>query len=336
MSSDLPRPPIPKAELHLHIEGTLEPELAFELGERNGIGLPCPDEAALRRRYDFTDLQSFLDVYYSTTSVLLTERDFGDLAKRYLERARHQGVRHAEISFDPQIHAERGIPMATVVDGLWSGLAGSEERYGVSTSLILCFLRDRGAEAAMATLEEALAHQDRIVAVGLDSAELGHPPSEFVQVFDRAREAGFQCVAHAGEEGPPAYITEALDLLKVSRIDHGVRCVEDAELMARLRDESIPLTVCPLSNVRLRVVDRMEDHPLPRMIEAGLVVTVNSDDPAYFGGYIEDNFRAVGRDLGIDRAGLLRLAENSFRAAFLTEERRDAYLRELAEFSAAN
>ena len=336
MPADLLRPPIPKAELHVHIEGTLEADLAFELAERNGVGLPCPDEASLRRRYDFHNLQSFLDVYYATTAVLETERDFADLARAYLRRARGQGVRHAEISFDPQIHGERGVPLATVLGGLWSVLETSEQDYGISTALIMCFLRDRGPLAAMAALEAALPHRDRIVAVGLDSAEVGHPPSEFVEVYDRAREAGFRCVAHAGEEGPPAYIWEALDLLKVSRIDHGVRCVEDARLMARLRDEQIPLTVCPLSNVRLRLVDRIEDHPLPRMLDAGLLVTVNSDDPAYFRGYVEDNYRALRRDLGVDEGQILKLAENSFRASFLSEERREGYLKELAEFSAAN
>jgi adenosine deaminase len=333
--ADRGRAPIPKAELHLHIEGTLEPELAFQLAERNHVVLPHADAAALRGAYSFRDLQSFLDLYYATTAVLRTEEDFADLARAYLERARGQGVRHAEIFFDPQVHTERGVPMAAVVDGLWSVLESSEQRYGISTLLIMCFLRDRGAGAAMDTLRQALPHRDRIAAVGLDSAEVGHPPSEFVQVYERAREHGLRCVAHAGEEGPPAYIWEALDLLHVTRIDHGVRCMEDHRLVTRLRDAQVPLTVCPLSNVRLRVVERIGVHPLPAMIEAGLMVTVNSDDPAYFGGYIDDNYRLLERDLGIGREQLIELAANSFRAAFLSEERRDRYLEELSSFTAA-
>jgi adenosine deaminase len=327
--------PIPKAELHLHIEGTLEPELALELAERNRLPLAHADAPALRARYRFHNLQSFLDVYFETMAVLRTEEDFADLASGYLDRARAQGVRHAEIFFDPQAHVERGVPMATVVDGLWSVLAVSEQRYGISTRLIMCFLRDRSLASAMQTLESALPYRDRIVAVGLDSAEVGHPPSEFVELFDRARREGFRCVAHAGEEGPPGYIWEALDLLRVARIDHGNRCLEDPALVARLRDEQVPLTVCPLSNVRLGAVDRMEDHPLRAMIDAGLMVTVNSDDPAYFGGYIDDNYQLIRRDLAIDDAQLIRLAGNSFQAAFLSTAERAAYLKELEEYSAA-
>jgi len=329
MRADPGRAPIPRAELHLHIEGTLEPELAFQLAARNHVTLPHADAAALRRQYAFSDLQSFLDLYYATTAVLRTEEDFADLARAYLERARDQGVRHAEIFFDPQVHAERGVPVERVVDGLWSALGSSEHDYGVSTLLIMCFLRDRGAGAAMETLEAALSRRDCIVGVGLDSAEVGHPPSEFVDVYDQARRQGFHCVAHAGEEGPPSYIWEALDLLHAERIDHGVRCMEDASLVARLRDQQVPLTVCPLSNVRLRVVERIEDHPLPAMIEAGLLVTVNSDDPAYFGGYIEDNYRLVQRHLGIGQEQLVTLAANSFRAAFLSTEQRDRHLQDL-------
>jgi adenosine deaminase len=324
---------MPKAELHLHIEGTLEPELALELAERNRLSLPDADAVALRRRYRFRDLQAFLDVYYATMAVLRTERDFADLASAYLERARAQGVRHAEIFFDPQAHAERGIALTTVVDGLWSVLATSERTFGISTQLIMCFLRDRTRLSAMETLEAALPHRDRIAGVGLDSAEIGHPPSHFVDVFDRARAEGFRCVAHAGEEGPPSYMWEALDLLKVERIDHGVRCLEDPALVARLRDERIPLTVCPLSNVRLGVVERIEGHPLRRMLDAGLLVTVNSDDPAYFGGYIDDNYQAVRAGLGLDGVQLRRLAENSFRAAFLDAGTRDRLLEELGAFS---
>jgi adenosine deaminase len=274
-------------------------------------------------------------VYFETMAVLRTEQDFADLASGYLSRARAQGVRHAEIFFDPQAHAERGVPMATVVDGLWSALAASEQRYGISTRLILCFLRDRSLASAMQTLEAALPYRDRIVAVGLDSAEVGHPPSEFVELFDRARREGFRCVAHAGEEGPPGYIWEALDLLRVARIDHGNRCLEDPALVERLRDEQVPLTVCPLSNVRLGAVGRLEDHPLPEMIRAGLLITVNSDDPAYFGGYVEDNYQLIKRDLGIDDTQLLRLAGNSFQAAFLSDAERAVYLKELEVYSPA-
>jgi len=327
------RAPIPKAELHLHIEGTLEPELAFEIAARNRASLPCADAAELRRRYRFHNLQSFLDVYYATMSVLRTEQDFADLATAYLVRARSQGVRHAEIFFDPQAHSERGVGMATVVEGLWSVLGGSQQRYGISTALIACFLRDRSAEAAMEALVAALPFGDRIVAVGLDSAEVGHPPSKFVDVFDRARAEGFRCVAHAGEEGPAGYIWEALDVLRAARIDHGIRCLDDPALVARLRDQQVPLTVCPISNVRLAAVDRIEHHPLPGMIEAGLMVTLNSDDPAYFGGYIDDNYRLVRDRLGIDDRQLVRLAENSFRASFLAPAARDRHLAELAGLS---
>jgi adenosine deaminase len=267
-------------------------------------------------------------------AVLRTEQDFADLATAYLERARSQGVRHAEIFFDPQAHTERGVGMATVMEGLWSVLGSSEQRYGISTALIVCFLRDRSADAAMEALLAAMPFRDRIAAVGLDSAEVGHPPSKFVDVFDRARAEGFRCVAHAGEEGPASYIWEALDVLQVARIDHGIRCLDDPALVARLRDQQVPLTVCPLSNVRLAVVDRIEHHRLPDLIEAGLLVTVNSDDPAYFGGYIDDNYELIRNRLGIDDRQLVRLAENSFRAAFLAPEKRDGYLAELAEFSA--
>jgi adenosine deaminase len=303
------------------------------VAERNRRPLPYADAAELRARYRFHNLQSFLDVYFETMAVLRTEEDFADLTSAYLGRARAQGVRHAEIFFDPQAHIERGVPMAVVLDGLWSVLASSVERYGISTGLIMCFLRDRSLGSAMEALESALPYRERIVAVGLDSAELGHPPSEFAALFDRARREGLGCVAHAGEEGPPSYIWEALDLLRVTRIDHGNRCLEDPALVARLRDERVPLTVCPLSNLRLGAVARMEDHPLPAMLEAGLLVTVNSDDPAYFGGYIEDNYRLIQRDLGIDDAQLLELAGNSFQAAFLSDGERARYRKELAEYS---
>ncbi len=320
---------LPKAELHLHIEGTLEPELIFALAERNRIALPYPSIGALRRAYEFTSLQSFLDLYYAGMAVLRTEADFAELAHAYFARARAQGVVHAEIFFDPQAHTARGVPFATVIDGLWSAVRASEARYGITSKLIMCFLRDQSAESALATLEQALPYGERIVAVGLDSAEVGNPPAKFAHVFARALAEGWKTVAHAGEEGPPAYVWEALDLLKVSRVDHGVRSLEDPRLVERLRDERIPLTVCPLSNVKLRVVDSLREHPLARMLDAGLVATVNSDDPAYFGGYAGDNFRAVAEALGLPDGVLTALARHSFEASFLDAKTREAYLARL-------
>jgi adenosine deaminase len=323
---------LPKAELHLHIEGTFEPELIFEIAERNRMALSYPSVGALRRAYEFTGLQSFLHLYYDAMAVLRTEQDFADLAAAYLSRAREQGVVHAEIFFDPQAHTSRGIPYEVVLDGLWSALRDGERRYGISTKLILCFLRDMTAESAMATLETALRyHRDRIGAVGLDSAEVGHPPVKFRNVFDRARAEGLLTVAHAGEEGPPEYVWEALDVLKVSRIDHGVRSLEDPKLVARLRDEKIPLTVCPFSNLKLRVVDTLRDHPLARMLELGLHATVNSDDPAYFGGYVGDNLAETARALALDDAALVTLARNSFTASFIDGATRDRYLALVAQ-----
>ncbi|GLV75119.1 adenosine deaminase [Streptomyces hygroscopicus] len=322
-------PPLPTAELHLHIEGTLEPDLAFALAERNGVELPYASEEELRAAYSFSDLQDFLNLYYALMAVLRTEDDFADLTNAYLTRARAQGVRHAEIFFDPQAHTARGVDIGTVVRGIGRALDAAPRTYGITTRLIMCFLRDESAASALETFEAARPHLDRIAAVGLDSAEVGHPPSKFREVYARAREAGLKCVAHAGEEGPPAYVWEALDVLGVDRIDHGVRCLEDEALVARLVADRIPLTVCPLSNVRLRVVDRLEDHPLPAMLDAGLLVTVNSDDPAYFGGYVGDNYTAVRDALGLDAATLRTLARNSFEAAFLDEETRAAYLKEL-------
>ncbi|MEU5107069.1 adenosine deaminase [Streptomyces sp. NPDC021354] len=322
-------PPIPKAELHLHIEGTLEPELAFALAERNGVELPYASQDELRAAYSFTDLQDFLDLYYALMAVLRTEDDFADLANAYLARARAQGVRHAEIFFDPQAHTARGVAIGTVIGGLSRALDAAERTYGITTRLIMCFLRDESAESALETFESARPYLDRLTAVGLDSAEVGNPPSKFREVYARAREAGLKCVAHAGEEGPPAYVWEALDILGVDRVDHGVRSLEDEALVARLVADQVPLTVCPLSNVRLRVVDRLEDHPLRAMLDAGLLVTVNSDDPAYFGGYAGDNFDAVRDALRLDDATLRILARNSFRASFLDEGTRAAYLKEV-------
>jgi adenosine deaminase len=321
---------LPKAELHLHIEGTFEPELIFEIAERNGIALPYPSVAAFRGAYDFTDLQSFLDVYYAGMNVLRVEQDYHDLAIAYLRRAAAQNVRHAEIFFDPQAHTARGVAFEVVVEGLRAALREGERDLGISSHLILCFLRDLSADSAMETLEVALKNRDRIVAVGLDSAELGNPPSKFARVFERARAEGLRAVAHAGEEGPPAYVVEALDVLKVQRIDHGVRCMEDPALVERLRRERIPLTLCPLSNVKLRVVPRLEDHPLKRMLAAGIVATVNSDDPAYFGGYVEENYARCAAALDLSIADVETLARNSFEAAFLDEATRHRFLGEIS------
>ncbi|MFI6087109.1 adenosine deaminase [Streptomyces sp. NPDC051218] len=330
--------PLPKAELHLHIEGTLEPELAFSLAARNGVTLPYADTEELRKAYLFDDLQSFLDLYYGLMAVLLTEDDFEELADAYLARAARQGVRHAEIFFDPQAHMARGVGIGTVIEGLGRALDRSEERHGVSTRLIMCFLRDQSAASALETLEAARPHLHRIVGVGLDSAEVGHPPAKFREVYEAAAALGLRRVAHAGEEGPPAYITEALDVLGVERIDHGLRCMEDPQLVERLVRERVPLTLCPLSNVRLRAIDVLEEHPLARMMDAGLLCTVNSDDPAYFGGYVDDTFHAVREALSLDQERLRELARNSFEASFLDgsaedEALRARYLAEVAEYS---
>lgn len=326
--------PLPKAELHLHIEGTLEPELAFELAARNGVTLSYGDTDELREAYRFEDLQSFLNLYYELMAVLRTEQDFADLANAYLARAAAQGVRHAEIFFDPQAHTKRGVELGTVVEGLWRALGGSEANHGISTRLIMCFLRDDSVESARETLRAAEPYLDRITGIGLDSAEVGHPPVKFREVYEAAAALGLRRVAHAGEEGPPAYITEALDVLGVERVDHGLRCMEDPALVERLVRERVPLTLCPLSNVRLRTVDTLADHPLPAMLDAGLMCTVNSDDPAYFGGYAGDNFDAVRSALGLDRERLRELARNSFLASFLEddEELRARYLAEVEAY----
>ena len=302
---------IPKAELHIHIEGSLEPELMFEIAKRNGVRLRYPSVDALRRAYQFSDLQSFLDIYYQGAAVLREERDFYDMTMAYLRRAAADNVRHAEIFFDPQTHTGRGIAFETVINGITAAMREGP----ISTRLILCFLRHLSAESAMQTLEEALPFKDRLVAVGLDSSELGNPPSKFAAVFARARAEGLRAVAHAGEEGPPSYIREALDLLGVSRIDHGVRCLEDPALVEELAARRIPLTVCPLSNVKLHVFKSIEDHNLRELLRRGIVATINSDDPAYFGGYIVENFLAL--DLTEDE--VRQLARNSFEASFLTE-----------------
>ncbi len=300
----------------------------FELAQRNGVRLPYPDAQAVRRAYRFSNLQSFLDVYYRACSVLIHERDFYELTAAYLARARDQGVRHAEIFFDPQNHTARGVQFETVVRGIGRALAEASER-GMTSHLIMCFLRDLSADDAMATLEQALPHRDMIFGVGLDSAEVGHPPEKFRDVFAQAVDAGFRAVAHAGEEGPPEYIWQALDVLGAERIDHGVRCLEDRSLVRRLGADRIPLTVCPFSNVKLRVVDRLEQHPLATMLEHGLCATVNSDDPAYFGGYVGENMAGVASALRLDDAALVQLARNSFEASFLDDATRARHLADL-------
>jgi adenosine deaminase len=320
---------MPKAELHIHIEGSLEPELIFALARRNGVALAYPDVTSLRAAYDFTDLQSFLDIYYAGASVLRTAQDFEDMAWAYFERAAADNVRHAEIFFDPQTHTERGVRIATVVEGLARAQARAQARLGVSSALILCFLRHLSEEAAFETLEEALALRDRFVGVGLDSSERGHPPEKFARVFARCGELGLHRVAHAGEEGPPAYVTTALDVLQVERIDHGVRCLEDPALVARLARERVPLTVCPLSNVKLCVFPRLADHNLRRLLDAGLKATVNSDDPAYFGGYVNRNFTETFAALPLDAGHAYRLARASFDASFLDAGVRARFVDEL-------
>jgi adenosine deaminase len=307
---------LPVAELHLHIEGTLEPDLLVTLARRNGVPMPTLDVAELRARYRFDSLQSFLDLYYASLRVLRTEADFYDLARAYLARAAAAGVRRAEIFFDPQTHLANGVPLDVVFGGLTAALADGARDHAISADLILCFLRDLGADAAGEVLRAALPFRDQFIGVGLDSAEAGYPPALFTEVYRRAAAEGLRLVAHAGEEGGPGYVREALDLLRVERVDHGVRSMEDPDLVARLRDEQIALTVCPLSNVALRVVATLGDHMLPCMLDAGLLVTVNSDDPAYFGGYVDDNLAAVRRAFGYDDSTLAALARHSFGACF--------------------
>lgn len=317
---------LPKAELHVHIEGTLEPEMMFELARRNGVALPWKSVEETRAAYAFTDLQSFLDLYYAGAAALIHERDFFELALAYFERAHADGVVHAELFFDPQTHTARGVAFATVVDGLERACAEAQVRWGISSRLILCFLRHLSEDEGFATLEQALPQLARIHGVGLDSSERGHPPAKFARLFARCRELGLHIVAHAGEEGPPAYIVDALDVLKVERIDHGVRCAEDPALVERLAREQVALTVCPLSNVKLCVFPDLAQHNLKRLLEAGLKVTINSDDPAYFGGYIARNFIDTARALGLSRTQLKRIARNSLEASFVPESLRTPWL----------
>lgn len=326
---------LPKVELHLHIEGTLEPDLMFALARRNDVSLPFASLEEVRRAYVFQNLQSFLDIYYAACRVLVREEDFYDLTLAYLERVAAQNVRHVEMFFDPQSHTARGVPFERVATGIHRALEDGRERWGVSSKLIMCFLRDRSADEAMQILAEAVPFAPWIAGVGLDSSEVGNPPEKFRKVFDRARAEGFLPVAHAGEEGPPEYIWQTLDVLKVLRIDHGVRCLEDPRLVRRLAEEQVPLTVCPFSNVKLRVFPSMAEHNLKRLLDAGLCVTVNSDDPAYFGGYIEENFRAAGEALGLTRDDMQRLAENAVRASFAGPEQKQRLIAELREYAVA-
>jgi adenosine deaminase len=326
---------LPKAELHVHIEGTFEPELMFKMAERNQVSLKYSFVSELKAAYQFNNLQEFLDIYYNGASVLIEEQDFYDLTWAYLQKLKLQNVLHAEIFFDPQTHTSRGIPFENVILGIHHALEDGREKLGISSKLILCFLRHLSEEAAFATLEEAMPYKQLIVGVGLDSSEKGHPPSKFRAVFDLARERGFLTVAHAGEEGPPEYVWEALNLLHVSRIDHGNRSLEDDLLVEELVKRKMPLTVCPLSNLKLKVVNEMTLHPLKEMLDKGMLVTVNSDDPAYFGGYMNENYLAVARPLGLSRSQLVQLARNSFIASFLDEAEKVEMIAKVACYAAS-
>jgi adenosine deaminase len=321
---------LPKAELHIHIEGSLEPEMMFELAQRNGVKLPYPDVAAIRAAYEFNCLQDFLDLYYQGMSVLLTQQDFHDLTWAYLQRCRDDNVAHTEIFFDPQGHTARGVAFDTVFEGIWSALRRGEQDLGISSRVIMCFLRHLDEEDAFATLQQALPFLDRIEGVGLDSSEVGHPPEKFLSVFQRAGELGLKRVAHAGEEGPPEYVVGALDSLRVDRVDHGNRSLEDSALVERLAREQIPLTVCPQSNLRLAVIDDMTNHPIRQMLACGLKATINSDDPAYFGGYVNDNFNALVNAIELNRDEILSLVRNSFEASFLDPESISRHLQAVA------
>lgn len=322
---------LPKAELHLHIEGSLEPELLFALAERNGVAIPFASVEEVRAAYSFSNLQDFLDIYYQGMSVLLHEQDFYDLTWAYLQRAEADNVRHVEIFFDPQGHTERGVAFETVLNGIERALKDGEAHLGISYRLIMCFLRHLSEEDAFATLDQAMPYLDRIHGVGLDSSEVGHPPAKFSRVFARARDLGLHVTAHAGEEGPPEYVHQALDLLQVERIDHGNRALEDAALVSRIADEGLTLTVCPLSNLRLCVIKDTAESPVRRMLDLGLKATINSDDPAYFGGYINANFHAVAEALDLTEAEIVKLAENSFTGSFLPLTDQARHLNEIAE-----
>ncbi|QHH97479.1 adenosine deaminase [Acinetobacter dispersus] len=320
---------LPKAELHVHIEGTFEPELMFAIAQRNQIQIPYQSVEEVKQAYNFHNLQSFLDIYYAGANVLVHEQDFYDLAWAYFEKCAEDRVVHTEMFFDPQTHTERGVEFATVLAGLKRACTDAQEKLGISSQLIMCFLRHLSEEKAFETLEQALPFKDDIIAIGLDSSEVGHPPAKFERVFAKAREAGFLIVAHAGEEGPPEYIWEALDLLKVNRIDHGVRSEEDERLMGRLIAEKMPLTVCPLSNLKLCVVKDMAEHNIRRLLQQGVHVTVNSDDPSYFGGYMNDNFVAIQQALDLSNDELKQLAINSFEASFISDEEKQKWIAEV-------
>jgi len=323
---------IPKAELHLHIEGTFEPELMFKIAGRNNVRLPYKSAGDLKKAYDFGNLQDFLDIYYKGASVLLHERDFYDLTAAYFSKVRRQNVRHAEIFFDPQTHTGRGVDFGAVIRGIHRAMADAEKKFGITSMLIMCFLRHLDEKSAMLVLKQGLKYKKWISAVGLDSSEKGNPPSKFKRVFAEARKHGFFAVAHAGEEGPAEYVRQSLDLLRVSRIDHGNNSLDDPALIRRLVSEKIPLTVCPLSNLKLRVVKNLKDHPLKKMSGKGLLVTINSDDPAYFGGYIAENYSAVADALGLDKNAIRKLAENSFAASFLDDKSKKKLLSEVKNF----
>jgi adenosine deaminase len=324
---------LPKAELHIHLEGSLEPEMLFELADRNRVAIRFDSVEQLRSAYRFSDLQSFLDLYYEGVSVLVRGEDFRDLTRQYTEHAWRDNVRHVEVFFDPQVHTDRGIAFETVVGGIHEALASARREHGITSRLIMCFVRHLSQAEAITALEQALPFRDQIAGVGLDSSELGHPPSKFVDVFARARAEGFHVVAHAGEEGPPEYIRQALDQLGAERIDHGVRAMEDPDLVRRLVHDRIPLTVCPLSNVKLGVFPSMRAHNLRQLLDAGLLVTLNSDDPAYFGGYLVDNYLAAQRALDLDRNDIHRIAANGFEASFLEPAEIAALHRELDDYS---
>jgi len=327
---------LPKAELHLHIEGSLEPELMFELGRRNGIALPFKSVEEVRAAYAFSNLQDFLDIYYQGAGVLITEDDFKDLALAYFRRVAADGCRHVELFFDPQTHTDRGVPFKVVIDGLLAGMKEAEATLGVTSSLILCYLRHLDEDAAFATLKDAEPYLDRILGVGLDSSEVGHPPSKFAHVFRASRERGMKLVAHAGEEGPPEYVWEALDVLGVDRIDHGNRALEDPALVKRLAAEGMTLTVCPLSNLKLCVVDDLKAHPLKKMLHLGLKATLNSDDPAYFGGYLGANWTRTADALALSRDELVTLAKNSFTGSFLPPDAIQRHLADIDAYVSAN
>jgi adenosine deaminase len=323
---------MPKTELHIHIEGSLEPELIFALAQRNQVTLPFADVESLRAAYDFKDLQSFLDIYYAGASVLLKEADFYDMTLAYLKRAHHDGVVYAEIFFDPQTHTHRGVSMADVISGIDRACQDAQSALGIESALILCFLRHLDEQDAFKTLDEAIVHLDRLIGVGLDSSELGHPPEKFERVFAKARSLGLKVVAHAGEEGPAAYIWGALKALGAQRIDHGVQCIEDEQLLAELKKSRVPLTICPLSNVKLCVYDHLSQHPLKKLLDLGLCVTVNSDDPAYFGGYIYDNYVELFKALDLDEQDAIALAACSIEAAFVPQSKKDLWLERLRAF----